>query len=91
MATAENRVAIRGGLDFVNEQFKDVTVALIDTEGCATVEQSIRGPFRKPVVAQPSVLKSLSGPLQTLYEMGRDLFPGGECEVVYTGLVASPK
>ncbi len=91
MATNENRVALRGGLDFVNEQFNDVTVALLDAQGCAKVEQSIRGAFQKPVVEQPSVLKSLAGPVQKLFKMGRDLFPGGECEVFYTGSVAPPK
>ena len=34
MATKQNRVALKGGLDFVNERFVDVTVALIDTKGC---------------------------------------------------------
>ncbi len=91
MATNQNRVALQGGLDFVNEQFNDVTVALIDAEGCAKVEQSIRGGFHDPVVEQPSVLKSLAGPVQKLFKMGRDLFPGGECEVFYTGSVAPPK
>ena len=91
MATNENRVALRGGLDFVNEQFNDVTVALLDAEGCAKVEQRIRGAFQKPVVEQPSVLTSLAGPVQKLFKVGRDLFPGGECEVFYTGSVAPPK
>ena len=91
MATNENRVALRGGLDFVNEQFNDVTVALLDAEGCAKVEQRIRGAFKEPVVEQPSVLKSLAGPVRKLFKVGRDLFPGGECEVFYTGSVAPPK
>lgn len=34
MATKQNRVALKGGLDFVNERFDDVTVALIDTRWC---------------------------------------------------------
>lgn len=91
LATKGYRVALQGGLDFVHEQFQDVTVALLDTEGCATVRQSIRGGFQNPVVDQPNVLKSLTGPVQKLYKMGRDLFPGGECEVFYAGSVAAPK
>ena len=39
----------------------------------------------------PSVLKSLAGPVQKLFKMGKDLFPGGECKVFYTGSVAPPK
>jgi len=32
-----------------------------------------------------------AGPVQKLFNMGRDLFPGGEREVFYTGSVAPPK
>jgi uncharacterized protein involved in outer membrane biogenesis len=91
MATNENRIALHGALDFVNEQFDDVTVALIDAEGCAKVRQKIRGPFRKPIVEQASVLSSLTGPVLRLLKKGRDLFPGGKCEVFYAGSVTPPK
>lgn len=91
MATNEYRIALRGELDFINEQFNNVTVALIDTEGCTKVRQSIHGDFQDPVVEQPSVLKSLAGPVLNLFQMGRDLFPGGKCEVFYTGSIAPPK
>lgn len=91
MATKEHRIALQGGLDFVHQQFDNVTVALIDAEGCTKVRQSIQGDFRNPVVKQPSVLKTLAGPVRKLFQMGRDLFPGGECDVFYTGSVAPPK
>jgi uncharacterized protein involved in outer membrane biogenesis len=91
MATNANRVALRGGLDFVNERFDDVTVALIDAKGCTKVRQTIRGTFQKPVVEKPNILKSLAGPVLKLLKKGRDLFPGGECEVFYAGSVAPPK
>ena len=91
MATNQNRIALQGGIDFVNERFDDVTVALIDAKGCAKVRQKIRGPLRKPVVEKPSILKSLTGPALKLLKKGRGLFPGGECEVFYTGSVAPPK
>jgi len=91
MATNENRVALRGGLDFVNGRFDDVTVTLIDAKGCAKVKQKISGPFQKPVVEKPNILVSLAGPALKLLKKGRKLFPGGECEVVYAGSVAPPK
>jgi len=91
MATNKNRIALRGGLDFVNEQFNDVTMALIDANGCAKVRQKIRGSFQKPKVEKPSILKSLTGPALNLLKKGRALFPGGECEVFYAGSVAPPK
>lgn len=91
MATNQNRIALIGKLDFVNEQFDDMTMALVDARGCAKVRQKIRGSFRKPVVEKPGVLKSLAGPALKLLKKGRDIFPGGECEVFYAGSVAPPK
>jgi uncharacterized protein involved in outer membrane biogenesis len=91
MATNENRIALKGGLDFVNEQFNDVTIALIDAKGCAKVQQEIRGSFEQPVVEQPNILESLAGPALGLLKRGRDILTGGECEVFYAGSVAPPK
>ena len=91
MATKLNRVALTGRLDFVNQRFDDVTMALIDAKGCAKVRQKIHGPFQKPVVEKPNILMSLAGPALRLLKKGRDLFPGGECEVFYAGSVAPPK
>jgi AsmA protein len=91
MATHKNRIALQGRLDFINERFDDVTVAVIDDQGCASVRQTISGTFQSPVVEQPNFLKTLTGPALKLLERGRDLFPGGECEVFYSGSVAAPK
>lgn len=88
MATSKNRIALQGGLDFVNEQFKDVTIVLIDARGCAIVRQKIHGPFQKPVVEQPDILISLAGPVLKLFKSGMALLPGKKCEVVYAGVVA---
>jgi len=90
-ATNKNRMALQGGLDFANDRFVDVTTALIDVKGCAKVRQKIHGTFEKPVVEQPSFLESLAGPPLKLLKKGRDLFPGGACEVFYAGSVAPPK
>lgn len=93
LATGENRLALQGGLDFVNEEFDEVFVALIDSKGCARMRQRIRGPFGKPVVEKPSILASLAGPVVNLIGKARDFFPGqgGQCEVFYSGSVAPPK
>lgn len=90
MATLENRVALKGGLDFVSGRFDDVTVALIDAKGCSRVQQKIRGPFRQPEVEKPNVLSALAGPTRKLLKQAKGLF-GGKCEVFYAGSVAPPK
>jgi AsmA protein len=90
MATNENRIALTGSLDFANERFNDVTVAVVDGKGCAKVRQKIRGPFRKPEVEKVNVLQSAAGPALKLFKQAKKLF-GGKCEVFYAGSVAPPK
>jgi len=91
MATNKNRIALKGGIDFVNQRFNDVTVAVIDAKGCAKVRQKIHGSFQKPVVEKPNILKALTGPAVTLLKKGRELLPNGECKAFYTGSVMPPK
>ena len=76
MATKQNRIALKGRLDFVNGRFEEVTVAWIDAQGCAVAQQKIRGPFGKPEVEKPNVLISLAGPALTLLRQARSLFGG---------------
>jgi len=89
MATKENRIALNGELDFVNGRFREVTVALIDAQGCPRVQQKIRGSFSKPEVERPSILTSLTGPTRKLLRHAESLF-GGHCDVFYAGSVAPP-
>jgi hypothetical protein len=89
MATRENRIALKGGLDFVNGQYDEVTVAVIDGRGCVRVQQKVHGPFMNPVVEKPSVLGTLTGPTRTLLRQAKRLL-GGKCAVFYAGSVASP-
>ena len=90
MATTKNRVAMHGKLDFVSGRYDDVTVALVDADGCAAVKQEIHGDFQQPEVEQPNILRSLAGPMISLLKMGRNLL-GGECDKFYEGSVAAPK
>ena len=64
---------------------------MVDAKGCSIVQQKIRGTFQKPVIENPNLLKSVVGPALKLIKQGRDLLPGGECAVFYTGSVAPPK
>jgi len=89
MATNENRIALVGSLDYVNQRFNDVTVAVVDGKGCAKLRQKIRGPFRKPEVEKVSVLQSAAGPLLNLFKQAGKLFRQ-PCEVFYAGSVAPP-
>ncbi len=93
MTTDENRFALRGGLDFVDEEFDEVFVALVDANGCAKLRQRIRGPFGKPVVEKVGIVTSLAGSVGSLLGKAADLLSrkGVACEVFYSGSVAPPK
>ena len=91
MATRQNRVALKGRINFVDERFDDVTIALINARGCARVQQKIHGPFRKPVVEKPNVLISLAGPVLNLLRQAGELLGAEKCEAFYTGSVPAPR
>jgi AsmA protein len=90
MATTENRIALKGNLDFVSGRYDEVTVADIDAKGCAKVLQKVHGPFMNPVVEKPNVLGTFTGPTRKLFRQVKSLF-GGKCDVFYSGSVAPPK
>jgi AsmA protein len=86
LATKENRLAMKGALDFVNREFDDVTIAFLDDQGCALVEQKIIGPFRKPEIEKANVLVSLTGPISNLVGRAKKLV-GVKCAVFYAGSI----
>jgi AsmA protein len=94
MSTRSNRVALKGGLDFVNQSFQDATVAVIDRQGCAVVEQKVRGSFSHPDVGEPNIISSLAGPALHLLDKARHLvggpLAGGHCQVFYAGALPPP-
>lgn len=86
LATAANRLAVRGRLDLVNERFDEVVIAAVDEKGCPKLRQTMRGPFRDPTFDKPSVLAALAGPAVRLLKAVT--FTG--CEVFYNGSVPPP-
>ena len=90
LSTAENRLALAGGLDFVNLRFKDTRVAVVDAEGCAVVEQLIQGEFKDPEIKKPHFLVALVGPLMDIVKRGAALLTGTKCEPFYTGRLEHP-
>ncbi|MCE5264445.1 MAG: AsmA family protein [Deltaproteobacteria bacterium] len=91
MATRHYRVALKGRIDFVDQRFEEVTLAVVDARGCARLQQKIRGPFRKPVVEKPNALISLAGPALNLLRQAEEFLDGGKCEAFYNGSVPAPK
>jgi AsmA protein len=81
---------LKGGLDFISGRYDHVIVAVIDAKGCAIVQQKVDGPFLNPVLENPNIVGTITGPVRTLLRQAKSLL-GGKCEVFYTGSVAAPK
>jgi len=90
LSTQKNRVAMKGGLDFVNSRFDDVTVAALDEKGCAKFSQKIHGPFRKPQIEKISTLETIVGPAVKLFEKAQKFVGWGKCKVFYKGSIKHP-
>jgi uncharacterized protein involved in outer membrane biogenesis len=91
MSTQANRVALKGNLDFVEHSFEDVTMAVLNKQGCATLEQKVHGTFSHPEVDKPNVLIALAGPVTHLVNKAKHLVGAGHCEVFYTGALPAPQ
>jgi AsmA protein len=48
-------------LNFINERFVDVTVAVLDKQGCAVYSEKVHGPFCEPQIEKESVFESTGG------------------------------
>lgn len=90
LATADNRIAARGRLDFVDERFEEFRVAVVDSRGCAVVEQGIEGTFANPRVERPGVVASVVAPVVNLFKQGIEKVSDRDCAVFYDGAVAHP-
>jgi hypothetical protein len=91
LASKKQRIAMKGGLNLINERFVDVTVAVLDNRGCAVYSEKVLGPFRNPQIEKESILKSLVGSVLNPLEDAWKLIQGEECTVFYSGSVAQPE
>ena len=92
MSTKANRVALKGSLDFGSKTFQDVILAVLNKQGCATVEQKVHGPFSHPEVDKPNVVTSLAGPAAHLLKKAEHLLGAGQhCELFYAGSLPAPQ
>jgi uncharacterized protein involved in outer membrane biogenesis len=90
-ASKKQRIAMKGGLNFINERFVDVTVAALDKRGCAVYSEKVHGSFHKPQIEKESIFKSIAGSVSNPLEEAWKFIQGKECTVFYSGSVAQPE
>lgn len=97
ISTANNRLALKGALQIVEEKFLNVKVALLDIKGCATFEQTILGTFSKPIVKLDKVLtKAITAVALDVPKKPKSdepvqaQLPENSCVPFYEGVVKQP-
>lgn len=98
-STPQNRLAVKGKVNIVDQKFVDVKVALLNAKGCSVVEQKINGTFEKPKlkiddttvtvltnVALSFLTKSKSNTMQESTDTAQD----ENCTVFYEGVITHP-
>jgi hypothetical protein len=91
LSTEKNRIAMVGKLDLVNEQFLDVTIAVLDSKGCAVVSQEIQGSFINPEIKKMSTIGALMGPVVGVLNNTTKMLLMKKCKVFYKGSLEHPK
>ena len=90
-ASKKQRIAMTGGLNFINERFVDVTVAALDKQGCAVYSEKVHGPFREPQIEKESVFNSIAGSVLNPLVDAWKFLQSQECTVFYSGSVGQPE
>jgi len=67
---------MKGGLNFINDRFVDIVVAVLDNRGCAVYNQKVHGPFRKTADREGKCLK---------VNIGVRVERGGGCVEIHSG------
>ena len=91
LASKKQRIAMKGGLNFINERFVDVTLAALDKRGCIVYSEKVHGSFHKPQIEKESIFTSISGSVSNPLEDAWKFIQGKECTVFYSGSVAQPE
>ncbi len=91
LASKNHRIAMKGGLNFINDRFIDVTVAVLDKRGCAVYSQKVHGPFGKPQIDKASIFQSITGSVSNALEDAWKFIRGEKCRVFYSGSVTQPE
>jgi hypothetical protein len=86
-STDTHRIAAKGAVNLLTDDFEHVTLALVDAKGCAIAQDNMEGPVRKPTMQKPNVLKVVAGPIRHLAHKAEDLFTKKGCPVFYDGEV----
>ena len=82
-STQQNRVTVKGSLDLTKQQFNNVTIAVVDPQGCVVNSETVSGTFRSPEIKDLGVIqRTVVRPLKRFFKT--------DCDFFYDGSVPHP-
>lgn len=97
LSTAHNRAAMKGTVNIVDEKLIDFKTALLDSKGCALVEQKFNGTLAKPSLkVDDSTITALSNVVlsfSTKPKIVQNILKKSDenCTVFYEGVIKHPQ
>lgn len=89
LATDKFRLAFKGGINPLKQEFNDFTFAILNDQGCADVEQTLNGSLQQPTSAvAETLLDTALAPISGLLNTVKNTVT--ECKPFYQGEVAHP-
>ncbi len=86
LVTLKSRVALKGEIDLVQKRFNDFSLAVVDKNGCALVNQSLNGPFTEPEMSGITAVEALLAPVFNIFKV----VAFGACPAFYSGSLEHP-
>jgi AsmA protein len=83
LATAMNRIAFNGRIDFATDSIPGLTVAVVDKNGCSLMDQKLYGKTSALKTGKLNITKTLLGSVINFAKA----VVGKDCKPVYTGKV----
>jgi hypothetical protein len=85
-STEENRVAGQGWMELLEDSL-DITVAVVDQNGCSIIDQRMYGSMKDPEKSKVRFLGTILAPVTNLVQSAL----GNDCEPFYEGSVPHPE
>jgi AsmA protein len=84
--TRQSRIALNGGIDFITQEFIELTVGVVDKKGCPLLSQTVRGSLSDPQFDQINAVSTILAPVTNVLK----LITGSDCDPFYTGSLVHP-
>jgi hypothetical protein len=85
-ATSQNRIAFQGRIDIARDSIPGLTIAVVDRNGCALMDQKLYGKTSDLKTGKLNITKTIFGSVINFV----NAIVGKDCKPVYTGIVKHP-